>query len=75
MARYRIVLDREKCMGDGRCVDLAPETYNLDDEDKSFVVNPAGNWPEYVMKSALECPTDAIKLFDAETGDQLWPRP
>ena len=75
MAKYRIVLDSQKCMGDGSCVDLAPETFSLDDEDRSFVTDEGGNWPEYVLKAAKACPTDAITLFDADTGDQVWPVP
>jgi ferredoxin len=74
MAKYKIVLDREKCMGDGNCVDLAPETFSIDEDDRSYVLNPGGNWPEYVLKAAKTCPADAITLFDAETGERVWPQ-
>jgi ferredoxin len=74
VAKYKIVLDREKCMGDGNCVDLAPETFGIDDDDKSFVKDAAANWPEYVLKAARTCPADAITLYDAKTGQRVWPK-
>jgi ferredoxin len=73
MAKYKIHIDREVCFGDKLCVDLAPDTFRIDDEDKAVVTDPAGNWPEYVLKAARECPNDAITLYDADTGEQVWP--
>jgi ferredoxin len=73
MAKYRIEILREVCFGDKLCVDLAPDTFELDDEDKIVVTDPAGNWPEYVLRAAMECPNDAIVLRDAETGERIWP--
>ena len=67
VAKYKIVVDRGKCLGDKQCWDLAPETFCIDDDDKSYVCDPAGNWPEYILKAAKACPADAIKLYDAET--------
>lgn len=75
MPKYRIELDREKCTGDKQCVDLAPETFGIDSEDKSYVIDAGGNWPEYVLKAARMCPADAITLYDAESGQQVWPKP
>ena len=31
----RVRVDRERCFGYGRCVDLVPEVFHLDDDDKS----------------------------------------
>jgi ferredoxin len=73
MAKFKIVLDRDKCMGDGNCVDLAPETFGIDEDDRSYVIDPQGNWAEYVIRAAKECPADAISLYDAETGKRIWP--
>jgi ferredoxin len=73
MAKYKIVLDRDKCMGDGNCADLAPETFAIDGDDRSFVLDPGGNWPEYILRAAKDCPADAISLYDVETGKRIWP--
>ncbi len=74
MAKYKITIDREVCFGDKLCVDLAPETFKLDEDDKIVVIDAAGNWPEYILKAAMECPNDAVILHDAETGEKVWPR-
>lgn len=73
MGKYHIEINREVCFGDKLCVDLAPETFALDEDDKIVVLDPDGNWPEYILKAARECPNDAIILYDAETGDRIWP--
>lgn len=73
MKKYRIEIDRERCLGDKQCWDKAPETFLIDDEDKCRVLDPDGNWPEYVLAAAKNCPADAIRLYDAETGELVWP--
>jgi len=75
MAKYRIKIREDLCLGDKQCWDKAPETFAISDEDKSYVVNEDGNWPEYILAAAMNCPADAISLYDAETGEQVWPKP
>ncbi len=73
MARYRIEIQRDICLGDKQCWDKAPETFEIDEEDKSRVIDANGNWSEYILAAAKNCPADAITLYDADTGEQLWP--
>lgn len=73
MAKYKIEIDRDSCVGDGACVNEAPETLELDDEDIAVVKNPEGNSPEEILASAQCCPVDAIILYDADTGEKVWP--
>lgn len=73
MAKYRIEIDREACVGDGACVNEAPGTFELDEENVVKVINAEGNSPEEVLSAAQSCPTDAIRIFDAETGQKVWP--
>jgi ferredoxin len=73
MAKYKIEVDREECIGDGLCVDEAPETFEMDDEDIAVVINPEGNDPDSILEAAKSCPSDAIILHDAETGEKVWP--
>ena len=74
MTKFRIEIDRDECFGDGLCVDIAPDTFELDDEDKIIVKDAAGNWPEVIIEAAKSCPSDAIILHDLETGEQIWPK-
>jgi len=73
MTKYRIKIDRDKCMGDKQCWDKAPETFEVDEDDKAFVKDPEGNWPEYVLAAAKDCPTDSISIYNDETGERVWP--
>ena len=73
MAKYNIEINREECIGDGACCDVAPDTLELDDENIAVVTNAEGNSPDEIMEAAQSCPTDAIILTDAESGEKVWP--
>ncbi len=74
MARYRIEINREECTGDSACLQEAPNTFELDDEGIIVVVNPEGDSPDEILAAAEVCPTEAIILYDAETGEKVWPK-
>ncbi len=49
-------------MGSGNCAFWAPATFDIDDENVAFVVDPEGD-PEAKVRNAAEgCPTQAIVL-------------
>jgi ferredoxin len=64
----RIRIDRERCMGSGSCQFHAPATFDLDDETKAIVVDPAGDPARSIRNAAENCPTGAIELVDDEGG-------
>jgi len=66
--RRRIVVDRERCIGSGNCSFYAPNTFELDDELKSVVVDPGGDDPADVRAAVEGCPVNAISIQD-EAGD------
>jgi len=68
----KIVIDRDLCIGAGTCVTIAPETFQMDDENKAILVNITGNDAETILMSAESCPTKAIFLYD-ENGEQIYP--
>lgn len=58
----KVTVDKDKCIGCGTCVALAPKSFKLGDDGKSFVIEPVGN-DEATLKNAVEsCPVDAIGL-------------
>ncbi|MBW3624464.1 MAG: ferredoxin [Armatimonadetes bacterium] len=72
---YRVVLERDFCIGYGCCVEIAPEAFELDEanvvrlkdeEAPSRVEDPR------LMEAARACPVAAIHLFDEE-GEQAYP--
>lgn len=74
METYRISIDREACVGDGLCRETAPETFTINPDGKSTVVDPDGDEPRYIKAAAKNCRLQAITLHDRETGKRVWPK-
>jgi len=60
---YRIEIDRNACMGSGVCAVYASATFDIDDETKSIVIDPAGDPLDLIEAAAAGCPTGAIKVI------------
>jgi len=87
MPKLRIKVDPDLCIGAASCVTIAPETFQLNDENKAVVLDH-GTEPaprtyereievteaekENVILAAQSCPTLAIFIYD-ESGAQLFP--
>mgnify|MGYP002622466813 FL=1 len=57
----RVMVDRNLCAGHGLCLEVAPDHFDLDDEDLSYTKgNPA---PDSVQEAIRLCPTQAIKVI------------
>jgi len=55
-------IDKDLCIGCGACVALCPEVFELKEDGKAYVKNPA-DCSKYDCKPAKEsCPVDAITL-------------
>jgi ferredoxin len=63
-AGRRIVVDRERCIGSGNCCFYAPNTFDLDEELKSVVVDPGGDDLADVRAAVEGCPVNAISIRD-----------
>jgi ferredoxin len=74
MAKYKITIDRELCIGDGACCGEAPNTFEMDKDNIAVVTNTDGHTPEEILQAAQVCPVDAITLTDAATGEKVWPK-
>ena len=61
---YQIRIDRTLCSGYGECVGIAPEVFQLGDDNVSIVVDPEGADDEMILDAARACPVDAIMLID-----------
>lgn len=85
--KLRIVVDPDLCIGAASCVTIAPETFQMNVENKAEVLDhgTAPDGPAYertievseeerdtIMLGAQSCPTLAITIFD-EAGAQLYP--
>ena len=66
MSKYCITIDPGECIGYGRCVDLAPELFRMQDGVAELVVvetdDPAA------LDAAAECPMSAIVVEEARAA-------
>lgn len=73
--KLKVVVERDLCIGAASCVAIAPKTFRLDDENKAIVLNEKGwNSNEEILMAAQSCPTLAVIIEDAETGERIYPK-
>ncbi len=87
MSKIRVLVDEDLCIGAASCVTIAPETFQLNEENKAWVLDhgtePGGNkyerWlevtddeKENIILAAQSCPTLAVFIFE-EDGTQIFP--
>lgn len=62
----RVVVDRDRCEGNAVCVGIAPDLFELDDEDYVMVTkNPIPVEQEALAEQAIaECPRAALTRKD-----------
>lgn len=66
---YLVTIDALACAAHGDCVDIAPNVFALDD-----IARVIGNGPDELLLAAAEgCPSTAIVIVDAATGEQVYP--
>jgi ferredoxin len=66
---YAIHIDTAACAAHGDCAELAPEVFSV--EDVAIVVGTGPD--ELVLEVARICPSTAIVLSDARTGERVYP--
>ncbi len=66
MIRARV--DRQRCIGAGNCITLAPTAFDWHQGDfaKADVVDPESVEEELLRDAALSCPTQAIEIEEVE---------
>ena len=68
----RVVVDRDVCIGAAPCVTIAPGVFQLDEDNKAYVVDQNGADAETILLAAQSCPVQAIAVFD-DQGRQIYP--
>jgi ferredoxin len=71
--QLRITVNHNKCVGNAMCVTFAPQTFALNDNRQSAVVDPGGDPELMILEAAESCPVSAITVEDAETGERVFP--
>lgn len=71
--KLKISIIRDECIGDGACCSDAPGTFEMDDENIAILKSPVTDDRDTILEAARNCPTEAIIVEDAETGEKLFP--
>jgi ferredoxin len=62
----RVEVDRALCENHGQCVFAAPEVFAFDDDEElTYVANPAAGQAAAVRAATAACPVRAITLLEA----------
>jgi ferredoxin len=68
-SKVQVQIDGEACLAYGDCAELAPEAFEVGDTARIVGSAPL----EELIDAARACPSEAITVIDAETGEQIAP--
>lgn len=71
--KLKIIVDHNRCCGSTLCVQLSPKVFALNEEGQSIVLDPNADSLKAIFNAADNCPQSAIRVWDAETGESLFP--
>jgi len=54
-------VDRDECSACGQCVEIAPNTFELDEDDIAVVKDPQGDPEETIQEAIDDCPSECIE--------------
>jgi ferredoxin len=71
---HKVVVDRKLCISAATCIVIAPNAFELDNENIAVVnTNALETDDNTLLMAAQSCPTAAIILLD-EKGKQIFPK-
>jgi ferredoxin len=73
MGKYKVKVVRDLCIGAASCIAVSPDTFLLDDQNKAVIKEGSHDAEDNILMAAQSCPTAAIIITNAETGEQVWP--
>ncbi len=73
MAKLRITVDHNICVGNAMCETFAPKVFVLNEDRQSEAVAPDADTEANILEAAENCPVSAITVVDEETGETLFP--
>jgi ferredoxin len=68
----KVKVDRELCIGVGNCVAVAPDIFELDNDDKAVFIGSLSNSDGKLLEAAKSCPYEAISI-ENDKGERIYP--
>ncbi len=75
MAKFTVDIQRERCQAHGACLKVAAAAFQLDGQNKVRMADVASVSDDTLLRAAQSCPYRVITIVDAQTGEQVHPRP
>ncbi|MCH6545367.1 MAG: ferredoxin [Deltaproteobacteria bacterium] len=69
----KVTVDQGICDGTGKCVEVAPKVFKMNERMCSEVIDPNGDTDEKILFAAKLCPVKAIFLEEDGTGKRIFP--
>jgi ferredoxin len=76
MYMYKIKVNTDQCIGSASCVAIAPQTFQLNDQNQATVISQTGDDAATQLSAAKACPVNAIIIVDVDEAGketQVWP--
>jgi len=73
IGKYKVKVIRADCISAGSCIAVSPTTFEFDSENKAVINEKSEDTQENIVLAAQSCPTKAIIITDAQTGEKVWP--
>lgn len=81
MGKFKVIYDKNSCIGAGACVVLSPDIFQPSDDGKVNLLGARDlgnekfelitNSKESILEAAESCPVQAIKVIDLDTEKEL----
>jgi ferredoxin len=64
----KIVVDYDRCESNARCMQVAPDIFEVRDDDKLYVLEetPSESARERVLKAVQVCPKQALSIVETQ---------
>ena len=72
-SKVKIKVLVDKCISAATCLIQAPNTFDLDEDEKAFVLETEWDDAITIVQAAKSCSTSAIIIEDLR-GNQVWPK-
>ena len=69
----KVTVEANKCDGHGKCVEVSPKVFKMNERYISEVIDSKGDTDERILLAAKVCPVKAILLEEEESGKKIFP--
>jgi len=69
----KVTVDQGICDGNGKCMEVSPKVFKMNERFVAEVIDPKGDTDEKIVFAAKVCPVKAIFLEEEGIGKRIFP--